>query len=114
MISKQISEGKYKDAPDMTPEEIHDKLTQIFDTSKIKNDVVLKLYVYREWCNYHIGFYDDKICIASNIDEACEIISKNMDAKYVNYIDGINMLKEQINEFDLNIGFKKFCNKNVD
>jgi hypothetical protein len=110
---RDIDEGKYDNLESMTSEETHDKLSEIFEKVKTNNRIK-KLYIYREWCNYHVGFYDDKICIASNIDEACEIISKNMNAKYVNYIDGINIIKKEINEFDLDIGFKKFCNKNVD
>jgi hypothetical protein len=56
---------------------------------------------------YHIGFYDEHICIASNIDEACEIIINNLNSKYVNKENGINIIKEEIKEFDLNIGYKK-------
>jgi len=66
-----------------------------------------KLYVFREFCLYHIGFYDDKICVASNIDDACKIILKNLDSKYVNDCDGIDIIKQEIKEFDLDVGFKK-------
>jgi hypothetical protein len=74
-----------------------------------KNNNMKSLYVYREWCEYHIGFYDDKICIASNIDEACQIFYKNMNVD-INYI---NNHKNEINVFDLEIGFKKFSNNNI-
>jgi hypothetical protein len=66
-----------------------------------------KLYIFREWNQYRVGVYDDIMCIANNIDDACKIISENMYAKYVNYDDGINTIKEEVKEFDLEIGFKK-------
>ena len=71
-----------------------------------------KLYVFREWCDYHVGFFNDAICVAPNIDAACEIIVDNLYyGKYTNRDDGISIIKEQINEFDLEIGLKKFRNK---
>jgi hypothetical protein len=110
---RDIDEGKYDNLESMTSEETHDKLSEIFEKVKT-NNTTKKLYIYREWCNYHVGFYDDKICVASNIDEACKIISKNMDAKFVNINNGLATIKSEINEFDLDIGIKKFCNKNDD
>lgn len=76
---------------------------------EIKNN---KLYVYREWCNYHIGFYDDKICIASNIDEACELIIRNLDYLSFENDNELNIIKNdmknEIKEFDLEWGLKLF------
>ncbi len=66
-----------------------------------------KLYKFTEFSTYHVGFYDDIICIGSNIDEASIIIFENLNAKYVNYEDGIKIIKNEIKIFDLNIGIKK-------
>jgi hypothetical protein len=65
------------------------------------------LYVYREFCQYHIGFHDDHICIASNIDVACEIIVDKLNNQFTDRNEGINIIKKEIKEFDLDIGYKK-------
>ena len=68
-----------------------------------------KLYIYREWNDYHVGFFDDHVCIAINIDEACKIILQNLNSHYANIThEAIEELKKGVQEFDLKIGYKKY------
>jgi hypothetical protein len=66
-----------------------------------------KLYIYREYEMYHVGFHTDHICIASNIDEAITEILKNLNSTVINNEMGILKVKNLIKEFDLSNGYKK-------
>jgi hypothetical protein len=66
-----------------------------------------KLYIFREFCKYHVGFFDDIVCVASNIDEASELIYDKLTLKHINKEEGIDEIKKYVGVFDLNTGIKE-------